>query len=395
MHLISMQFTKRSIFITFILTAIFAFTNKASATEVLFSGFSFTGQYDQREQLYPWATKLSAEATENGSILDVSLREALQGFKSSNINLITDQAAKVGKGPSVTLAFGLGRESVEEVKSNTDVISIYRVMTRIVAFDWEEKKLIASFPVQVVYQNVTTSSPTFEQHLNIFKKMYTDQSFDGNVFKAWVARLGEVEIKDKYGLYFGISDVSLDDGARNQLPQTLTESSYKSLVAQTLESTLSQAQKISVVPFTSGESVGRNMAMRFSDATTLNLTLPDPDYTMNITVKEFKNVEKVKGRVRKIFVASYINSEVTLNDSDFKKTYFNADMKHINAMVFSTTDDVKIDYWSTYQTALRTLLSRFAIQISEKDPEILKSMSPKLDLKKPFEKLETVLEKCR
>lgn len=390
-----MQFTKRTIFITFILTAIFAFTNQASATEVLFSGFSFTGQYDQREQLYPWATKLSAEATENGSILDVSLREALQGFKSSNINLITDQAAKVGKGPSVTLAFGLGRESVEEVKSNTDVISIYRVMTRIVAFDWEEKKLIASFPVQVVYQNVTTSSPTFEQHLNIFKKMYTDQSFDGNVFKAWVARLGEVEIKDKYGLYFGISDVSLDDGARNQLPQTLTESSYKSLVAQTLESTLSQAQKISVVPFTSGESVGRNMAMRFSDATTLNLTLPDPDYTMNITVKEFKNVEKVKGRVRKIFVASYINSEVTLNDSDFKKTYFNADMKHINAMVFSTTDDVKIDYWSTYQTALRTLLSRFAIQISEKDPEILKSMSPKLDLKKPFEKLETVLEKCR
>ena len=220
------------------------------SAEFLFSGFSFTGQWNQRDELYPYATKLSEEVTEKGSVLDVALNESLKNFRSSNVKLLLDQANKVGSGPSVTLAFGLGRESVEEVKTTSDVISIYRVMTRILAFDWEEKKLIASFPVQVVYQNVTPGSPSEDDHLAIFRRMYTDLDFGGNVFKAWTNRLSEVEIKEKYGLYFGISNVNLTDAAKKQLPPGLSLSAYSTLVAQNLESTLSKAQKISAVRVT-------------------------------------------------------------------------------------------------------------------------------------------------
>ena len=379
------------VFITIFLTI----SNPSYSAEFLFSGFSFTGQWSQRGELYPYAAKLSEEMTDKGSILDAALNDSLKNFKPSKIKLLLNQSSKVGNGPSVTLAFGLGRESVEEVKTNTDVISIYRVMTRILAFDWEEEKLIASFPVQVVYQNVTTSSLTADEHLAIFRSMYTDLNFGGNVFTAWVDRLSEVEIKEKYGLYFGISNVSLTDAAKKQLPSDLSLSAYSTLVAQNLESTLSKEQQISIVPFTSGESIGKNMALRFSDATTLNLSLPEADYALDMTLKEFKNVEKIKGKVRKVFVAAYVNSRVYLASEDLNKTYFDADLKHINTMVFSTSDNVEIDFWSTYQTALRTLLSRFSSQISQRDKKILKVMSPKSDLTNPLANLEKVLEKCR
>jgi len=378
-----------------LITLFLTISNPSYSAEFLFSGFSFTGQWSQRGDLYPYAAKLSEEMTDKGSILDVALNNSLKNFKSSKIKLLLNQSDKVGNGPSVTLAFGLGRESVEEVKTSNDVISIYRVMTRILAFDWEEKKLIASFPVQVVYQNVTPVSPTSDEHIASFRKMYTDLDFGGNVFKAWANRLSEVEIKDRYGLYFGISNVSLTDAAKNQLPSNLSLSAYSTLVAQTLESTLSKEQQISIVPFTSGESIGKNMALRFSDATTLNLSLPEADYALDMTVKEFKNVEKIKGNVRKVFVAAYVNSRVYLASEDLNKTYFDANLKHINRMVFSTSDNVEIDSWSTYQTALRTLLSRFSSQISQRDKKILKIMSPESDLTNPFVNLEKVLEKCR
>ena len=381
---------------TIVISVLFIMPSLGHSTEFLFSGFSFTGQWDQRSELYPFASKLSTEITNEGSILDISLNKSLKNFRSSNVKLLLNQAHKVGgSGPSVTLAFGLARESVEEIKIGTDVISIYRVMTRILAFDWEAKKLIASFPIQVVYQNVTSLSPSRDDHLSIFRKMYTDTEFDGNVFNAWVNRLSRLEIKEKYGLYFGISNVSLTDAAQRQLPSGLSLSAYSTLVAQTLESTLSKSQGISIVPFTIGESIGKNMALRFSDATTLNLSLPEADYALDLTVKEFKNIEKIKGKIRKVFVAAYINSRVFLVSGDLDKTYFDADLKHINTMVFSTSDNVEIDFWSTYQTALRTLLARFSSQISQRDRETLKFMSPKMDLNKPFAILEQVLEKCR
>jgi len=373
------------------------FSHLVIASEALFAGFSFTGQWNQRADLYPYASALADEVGENGlNPLDSALMDSMRGFNSSNLTLVYQQQKNASAGTPVTLAFGLGGESVEEVKSKTDVVVIYRVMTRILAFDWDEKKLIAAFPLQVVYQDVVSKSPSEDERREVFRKMYTDTSFSGNVFNAWREKLSKTQIKDSYGLYFGVSDIAIGEKAAEILNSAgLEAASYQTLVAQTVESTLSDAQGIGIVPFTAGESIGSNMALRFSDATTLNLQLPEPDFRMKFLVTNFRNVEKVKGRVRTIYVAAYGKAEVFLQDEDIKKTYFQGDLKHINKMIFSTSDEVEVDYWSAYQTALRTLLVRFSTQISEQDPKVVKALNPDMDLTSNFKEMLKIVEKCK
>lgn len=368
-----------------------------SAAEALFAGFSFTGQWNQRSDLYPHAAALSEERNEQGlSILDSALMDAMSSFQSPELVLNYSQQRDAMSGIPVTLSLGLGGESVEEVRMKNDTVVIYRVMTRILAFDWAEKKLIAAFPLQVVYQEVRQASPSEEEKREVFRKMYADLSFDGNVFVAWREKLERTQIKSTYGLYFGLDSVQLGDAASKILmDQGVNADAYLTQVAQTVESTLSSAQGIGIVPYTAGESIGSNMALRFSDATTLNLELPDPDFKMDLTVQNFRNVEKINGRVRNIYVAAYVDAKVSLSDEGFSKTYFSGDMKHINRLVFSTSDRVVVDFWSAYQTALRALFVRFSEQISQRDAEVIKALNPQVELAPAFLKLNDVMEKCK
>jgi len=99
------------------------FSHLAIASEALFAGFSFTGQWNQRADLYPYASALVEEVGENGlNPLDSALMDSMRGFNSSNLTLVYQQQKNASAGTPVTLAFGLGGESVEEVKSKTDVV---------------------------------------------------------------------------------------------------------------------------------------------------------------------------------------------------------------------------------------------------------------------------------
>lgn len=383
----------------FLVLAISLQSHLVSAKEVLFAGVAFTGNANQRELLYPWAEKLAQEKnTENLSVLDLAVRDAMQDFSSESLQLKYDQAKDTRSGSTITLAFGLGGESMELVKFKSEVIAIYRIMTRIVVFDWasDQKKLIASFPLQIVYQDASTHAPTAEQQEQVFRRLYTDTGWDGNVFQSLKAKLQQTQIKEKYGLYMGVGKVELGAEAQTLMSQAGVDAqTYETSIAQTLESVLSYELGVGLVPYTTGEAIANTMALRFSDARVFNLRLPESDYLVNFMVKNFRHVERESSRVRQVFIAAYARPQVALNAGAQGTFYFDDDVKHINSLAFSAQENVDLDYWSAYQTALRTLMVRFAKATQQSDPKIVKALSPEKDLTTAFAQLKTIVEKCK
>ena len=383
----------------FLVLAISLQCHLVSAKEVLFAGVAFTGNANQRELLYPWAEKLAQEKnTENLSVLDIAVREAMQDFSSESLQLKYDQAKDTRSGSTITLAFGLGGESMELVKFKSEVIAIYRIMTRIVVFDWasDQKKLIASFPLQIVYQDVSPHAPTAEQQEQVFRRLYTDTGWDGNVFQSLKAKLQQTQIKEKYGLYMGVGKVKLGAEAQTLMSQAGVDAqTYETSIAQTLESVLSYELGVGLVPYTTGEAIANTMALRFSDARVFNLRLPESDYSVNFMVKNFRHVERESSRVSQVFIAAYARPQVALNAGAQGTFYFDDDVKHINSLAFSAQENVDLDYWSAYQTALRTLMVRFAKATQQSDPKIVKDLSPEKDLTTAFAQLKTIVEKCK
>lgn len=382
----------------------------SAATEFLWAGFSFTGRWDQRAELYPHGAALSEEKDSNGlSVLDAAMLEAIKGFESKKIKLNFDLAKNVNTGSGLTLALGVGGEQIFETttvvnagKSNEkrSTTVYFDVMARILVFDWQAKKLIAAFPIVSSHSESYEQPPTPAQKAQAFRKIYTDLSFENNIIKRWLDKLSTAAIKDSYGNYCGISEVVLGEPVQNLVSEEgMKSATYQTLVAQTLESLLSESQSISIVPFTSGEAVGGNMAMRFADQRTLNLKIPPPDLNLAVTVKNFRHAEKVSGKRTDIYVAAYVNADIFLEASGIKKQYFDADMKHILRALRLMTKERdavgKIDFWYGYQVALQNLFVRFSSQLSDQDPKVLKSLSPDKDLTSDFKNLSEVMEKCR
>jgi len=382
----------------------------SNAMEFLWAGFSFTGRWDQRAELYPYGATLSEEKDSRGlSILDAAMLEAIRGFKAENVKLNFDLAKNVNTGSGLTLALGVGGEQIFETttvvnagKSNEkrSTTVYFDVMARILVFDWQAKKLIAAFPIISSHSESYGQPPTPAQKAQAFRKIYTDLSFENNIIKRWLEKLSTAEIKDSYGNYCGISEVVLEEPVLNLLSKEgMKPATYQTLVAQTLESLLSEAQSISIVPFTSGEAVGGKMAMRFADQRTLNLKIPPADLNLAVTLRNFRHAEKVSGKRTDIFVAAYANADIFLEASGFRKQYFDADMKHILRALRLMTKEREavgdIDLWYGYQVALQNLFVRFSNQLGDQDPKVIKSLSPDKDLSSDFKKLSEVIEKCR
>jgi hypothetical protein len=378
---------------------IFCSFSVANAGEVLFAGVGFTGDRAHREQLYPHADRFSKEVNADGfSVLDLALREAMIDFQSDDLKLRYEQDRSVSSGSGLTLAFGLGGESVEFVEFKSEVIVIYRVMARIVVFDWAEdqKKMIASFPLQIVFQDTSATRPTLEQQGEVFRRLYTDTHWDANVFQSLKSKLQKTIIRSRYGAYIGVANVGVNAEALASLQRANVDiDAYKTSVAQTLESVLSYELGVGLVPYTRGEAIGKNMALRFSDARVFNLKLPERDYNVDFNVSNFRHVEKSTTNVKQIYVAAYAHVKVSVNDGADGKYYFNEDIKHINQMAFPVKENVNVDYWSAYQTAMRTLMVRFAKASNEPDMKVIREMSPTKDLSDSFAKFKPIVEKCK
>jgi hypothetical protein len=127
--------------------------------------------------------------------------------------------------------------------------------------------------------------------------------------------------------------------------------------------------------------------------------MPAPDLNLAVTVKNFRNAEKVSGKRTDIYVAAYVNTDIFMEASGLKREYFDADMKHILRALRLMTKEREavgpIDLWYGYQVALQNLFVRFSDQLVDQDPKVIKDLSPDKDLTSDFTKLSKIMEKCR
>jgi len=362
---------------------------------LIYAGFSFVGNYSENQERYPYAAELATQTANNGmSILDHALREVVKSHYQRKETLIYSQR-DIGTGTNLALAFGLSQESVEKVGWKDKNLYIYRVLSQVMIFDFSKKILLANFPAMIQYQEIDENIRDVEAHRIVFRHIYLDSNdTQKSIFCEWVMRLNSVAIKESYPFYLKVGSLDLDSELIEQLPNGTTSKAYSSEVVQLFESIFSKEQKVSMVPFTKGQAIGGKMPMRFSDATVLQLKLPEADYVIDIDLHGFKHLLKKSGQCHKHAFGAFATFNLSLPVSN--KQYFNQRFKKVNFAVFSAADKVAVDVWHGQQTTLRSLFVCFSQQISKRDIKVLSQMvkEPK-KIAKQLVNVEGVLSKCR
>jgi hypothetical protein len=365
----------------------------ATAQDLYFAGFSFAGNYNQNTQRYPVAEALQKEKDQSGvDVLDAALKQQLGTLQRKDLVLRTD-LGDLSKGNTTALAFALDQESVEDDQIGSRDLYVYRVIADVLLFDFQSKTVVADFPAMVQFQDIGARGRTDEENRAVFRRIYLDPTFGANIFAEWVRRLDVVQISKSYNAHLAVHSVTIEPEAENVVPDYLKKNdAYATQVAQAFEYSLSSKQNVGMIPYTPGQAIQGQMAARFANGNSFDLTLPKPDFEIDIRLRAFRSARVQADTSDQYVFGSFITLQVI--QPDLQRTYVNADFKNLNYLVLEKSAAISVDPWQAYQNSLSKLFNVLAEQISKRDAKTLSEMTKAPDVVDQLSAFKGVVDKC-
>ena len=333
----------------------------------------------------------------NNEIINKKLYESIKNIKRDDLNIIKSDLGSLKSGDSLALAFALSDEKVERLAEKEGVYSFYKVLAQVLVFDVLEKKIVTNFPAAVQYQIYTKKLPTKLEDEKAFEKIYLDLTFDGSIFKDWASRLEQINIKESGVRHLQIRDVILDSATINQMPQALKDNNiFITQTAQRFEFQLATNQNVPILPYTTGQLGNKKLGLlgRFKDGISYELKLPEPDYVIDILVREFKNAKLEEKNYDGYVYGSFITLKVS--EPTTGKIKLDSKFNFKNELTFDKSSSIVIlNDWDIYQRTQDLLFSNLTKQISMRDDTQLEKITNTPDIKNQLKEFEEIIKKCR
>lgn len=382
------------IFIFLILVNTNAYSEKL---KVYYSGFSFSNTYESNKEYSKYSSLLIKEINPKTKINIISseLNESIGKSNFRNILLISDQLIDLDKleNGSVVMAVALQHEEFsQEYNYSSQVYNgFYDCYFEILFYDFDTKNLIASLPFDFEISMLSEKKFTQNEILKRIKDFYLED----RPFNRIENIINNFDLKRKYNLRIGITNVEIDDRAFNDMP--LNSKKYlnatKNLLAQTFSKRFSYIHNISMVPYTEGQVIGNAMKLRFIQSNEIySLKLPNPDFHINLRLKGFKKVLAKSSPSENLYVyGSFF--DIKIHQPEIDQVYFDEALRGVTKVKIPINQS-EINHWRKYFYNIEKLFNDFSQNIIKQDPNWLKKTSKK-KIKKDLKVLKKVINKVK
>ena len=235
--------------------------------KIFYSGFSFSNSYESNKNLTKYTSKLIKKraADKKIDIISESLLKIVREESFTNISLDTKNLLDFKKYPdnAIVMAVALQHEEFsQEYNSSIKKYSgFYDAYFQIHIYDFSDRSLIAAIPFE--FEIPILSNKKLDEK-NILKRINNFYLKD-QPFKQIVKIINRYNIKQKYDLRIGVTNVNIQERAFKDMPQnTKNNQNYmKNLIAQSFSKRLSENHNVAIVPFTEGQAIGKSMKLKF------------------------------------------------------------------------------------------------------------------------------------
>jgi len=378
----------KSLLFTFLLFISFiGITEASDKSQLTWAGFSFLGNFDQRDARYPYTSGISLDFEEKGlaSPIDDKLNALIENYEGHGFTLSSQMA---DNNQRLFATIGIAFEDVYETRVNNKYKVSYEIGLNFVIFDFEEKKIVSIYPMRFLRNEIFSKKPTRLDHANKIKKLYTGNEF--NILSLAVENIRDINIKENSGNYLGISGIEFMGNSDKFLPDEKNIDSLGTSIIQEFEGYLSINNKIPLVPYLKGESLATSMVLRFSDRTKMSLKLPIRDYEIKVKVRGFgfKKTANYYGYTVKIKILAQDDLNPRLVDLDLSKNIW------VLKKAVGSLDD-KFAQWLVYKEALSVLLDDTSKQIELMDENWTKKHSINKDAVEQLKTLKNLLDRTK
>lgn len=356
---------------------------------LIYSGFAFSGDFQNRDRLYPITAQISRDR--NGTFLDEILRQKVMARPSLASRLKLDLAD--GKQDISSVAFALVNENVETQRVDGKLWVIVTVQANVLAFNRASNSLVASYPLRVRSARVRETMPDSAELQAMVREVYTTSNTGENIFDQWLNRLETIKLRKGARKYLRVTGVTMTPQAESIVKASGKDAtSIKNQTANFLEAAVAEAGGIPIVPNSVGEAIGSKMAYRFANGSDLQLTLPDPDYSLTFEIRDFvsKKIEKPA-----YFQDIYrVKATVELKQPDLEQVILNEGVYDTAIITRPKQADVQLADWDQYYKTLQSLIQQVGKQMTRVDDAWLKDNASRESAAKPaFENTNQLIQK--
>ena len=365
--------------------------------DITFAGFAFLGDYSQKDFLYPYSSRIALEQ-EPGKLGQSKLNHKLfnavrDEIRNPYMNL-SPENADYKQGDTISLAFAVSTEKKRVQRFRGNYFVHHEVYAQIVVFDFEEMKIIATYPIRVQHSDFLNEEPSDDFSMDIFRKIYgLVPGMKNDIVKLWVKRMNEIRVKETFGDHIRIVEVVVPSETLNIVPAHLKkDGAFQKEAGQLLETFLSSNQSVPVVPYAEGGSLGA-MRIRFSNSEIYSFTLPEADYGLYLKVRPFIKTVIDKKSFSQVAYGSFI--DLKLRHVDLDETYMNASFRNVPTTELDKSAGTQLNDWDEFQKSIQNLFNKFTKQLSIMDSDYFNETTRTENIKSQFQKFMNIINKVR
>ena len=369
---------------------LFLVASKAQAiTNVTYGGFSYGSILPENS-----LTRFVHDRSNGQSVIDKALLQTVKKINNQSFQLsyglLKDGLSEKDQN---VLVLALDDELIDYITiegddlTRTDIILSFQI----IFFNAKNNSLNASIPIEVSKVLNSSKPLSKDQLVNELKNMYENE-----VMQYFLQLINNFELKNKYNNRIGVTEVLFEEKAETYINKNSKNNDIfkKTKFAKNLSSFLSFNNNIAIVPYSRDRTTSTIM-LKFQNSTR-TIKLPNPDYHIHLTIRGFKNVLFKEGNIDEQWIyGSYVKIKIFQPELD--EVYFEEKFKNGLNVEFSkrSTKNKESFEWIFFIDSLKMLFDNFSKQTIEIDKKWLKNANGNKKIKKSFDKISKIYEKCK
>jgi hypothetical protein len=328
----------------------------------LYSGFAFSGDSANRKVLYPFTSELARD--ENGAYIDRLLREKVR--QDPELMKLLRLDLSDGKSDETSLAFALVQESTEVQKVEGKYWAILNLQANVLAFNRSSRSVVASYPLRLRLTEEKETPPSRADFKAMVRDAFSSPDPQVNILDLWLKRVRSSAVHRGARKYLRITEIVLEQDAEQiVLAAGRKPAAIRNQVANLLESSFSENAGISLVPNSVGEAIGSKMMLSFSNGSAMQLTLPEADYAVKFTVRDFasKKIE-LAGSFQDIYRSK---ATIAIRMPDTGHTFIDEKIYDTQIVTRPKQAGIELDDWNQYYKSLQSLIFGLGTQLEKVD----------------------------
>jgi hypothetical protein len=367
------------------------FQSRAKAQDVAFAGLAYSGDSQTISTRFPYSKRFDASLPGRG--IDGIFQKDIATLHPKNLSLVGNLDELKGRDQAVVVAFVITNENLSTEKIGSVYKLLIQIRGQVLFFDFKSMTVLRVYPVSFAYIDALMEAPSEGIKDRDVGYVFNGSNGKPGLLSRFEDSLVKAALPAAASRYLQVSSVEISDEAKVVFPAEYGGGVAEAWLADTFSEKLSAALNIPILPYSKGYAIGNRMAIKVSDSTVYDLTLPKPDYEFDIDLLKLKTVPyDVKAAGKSLIYGTLVS--VKLEEPLSSHVYLDSQFKNGEVKIVPVSQAATDDF-PAYEDSINGLFTKLSGVISGDNNSWIKSASVNQNTDKEISATRELLKLCK